>query len=76
MLVLSRRLLQILVCLPIILCGCGDTVATRIPQVSVQHVLCLLLGVRHLLCWLLTTLVDLNYVQLECECMVQLAWII
>ena len=25
---------------------------------------------------LLTTLVDLNFVQLECECMVQLAWIV
>ena len=36
-------------------------------QVLVQHLLSLLLDVRHLLYGLLNTLVVLNYVQFECE---------
>ena len=60
---------------PIILYQCR-CISQCIPQVLVQHLLSLLLGVMHLICRLLNTLMDLKYVQLECECMVQLAWII
>ena len=73
-LVPSQHLLQILGILSHhTLCRC---ISQCIPQVSVQHLLSLLLGVRHFICRLLNTLMDLKYVQLECECMVQLAWII
>ena len=60
---------------PIILYQCW-CISQCIPQVLVQHLLSLLLGVMHHISRLLNTLMDLKYVQLECECMVQLAWII